>query len=313
MTPAIATDVVIAVLIVGIALWALTTREIVPAVIGFMTYGLVLTFAWVRLSAIDVAMTEAAIGAGATGMLLLRAAMRLDPTSPSTGIRDPWIRIAAVVLCVLTTAALAWLVLGAAGPPPSLAPAVLADIAATGMENGVTAVLMAYRGLDTLLEKVVLAVALVAVWSLTPDAAWGGRPGLDGRKSYDGVLVLVARILPPLGVLIGIYLVWAGANEPGGAFQGGTIIGVMWVLVILVGLKRAPRVTSLGLRGSLVIGAMLFILVGLSGFLIAGGFLSYPPSLAKPLIIAIEAGMTLSIAATIAMLVLGPPQRRPPA
>ena len=166
---------------------------------------------------------------------------------------------------------------------------------------------MAYRGLDTLLEKTVLAVALVAVWSLAPDRNWGGRPGQARALDSDGVLVLLARILPPIGILVGIYIVWAGADEPGGAFQGGTIIAAMWALTILVGLTKPPAITSKLLRLSLVAGAGLFIAVGLAGLFFGTSFLVYPVAYAKPVILAIEAAMTLSIAATIALLVIGPP------
>ena len=49
---------------------------------GFVAYGLLLSIAWVALSAIDVALTEAAIGGGLTGVLLIGAAARLRATRP---------------------------------------------------------------------------------------------------------------------------------------------------------------------------------------------------------------------------------------
>ena len=56
---------------------------------------------------------------------------------------------------------------------PTLAPQAAANIAATGLGNPVTAVLMAYRAIDTLLETVVLLLALVGIWSLAPDRVLG--------------------------------------------------------------------------------------------------------------------------------------------
>ena len=47
-------------------------------------------------------------------------------------------------------------------------------------------------------------------------------------------------------------------------------------------------------------------------FFIAAGFLAYPDGIAKPLILFIEAFMVLSIAATLPLLVIGPPNRLPP-
>jgi multisubunit Na+/H+ antiporter MnhB subunit len=306
----IATDLAIAALVLGVALWSLLVRDAVSSVIAFIVYGLLLSLVWVRLAAVDVAMTEAAIGGGAAGILILRAATRLRPAPSSAG--PSWtIRILAIAASAGVGLALSRLVLDPVHPAPTLAPAAIAHLPAFGLGNGVTAVLMGYRGLDTLLEKVVLAVALVAVWSLAPDRSWGGRPGLPRPLDSDGVLVLLARVLPPVGILVGIYLVWAGADAPGGAFQGGTVIAAMWVLTIQVGLVQPPATRSRGLRLALVAGAGLFILVGLTGMLLGASFLTYPASHAKLLIIVIEVAMTLSIAATIALMVVGPPGREP--
>ena len=70
-------DIGLAVLVLGIGIWAIAAREAFAAIIGFVVYGLLLSIAWVRLSAIDVALTEAAIGGGMTGMLMLGAVARL--------------------------------------------------------------------------------------------------------------------------------------------------------------------------------------------------------------------------------------------
>jgi multisubunit Na+/H+ antiporter MnhB subunit len=305
-----AIDLAIAALVVGVALWSLLVRDAVSSVIAFIVYGLLLSLVWVRLAAVDVAMTEAAIGGGAAGILILRAATRLRPAPPAPG--PSWtMRVLAIGASAGVGLALSRLVLDPVHPAPTLAPEASEHLHAFGLGNGVTAVLMGYRGLDTLLEKVVLAVALVAVWSLAPDRLWGGRPGPGQTLDSDGVLVLLARLMPPIGILVGIYLVWAGADRPGGAFQGGTVIAAMWVLTIQVGLSKPPAIRSRGLRIALVAGAGLFILVGLAGMLLGSSFLVYPPEHAKLLIIVIEVAMTLSIATTIALMVVGPPGREP--
>src|SRR5262249_54350262 len=143
------------------------------------------------------------------------------------------VRLGAAVLATAVAAALAAAVLLLPEPAPTLAAAAAADAAATGLGNPVTHVLMAVRSLDTLLEKVVLLLALVGVWSLASDRAWGGRPGLRHQADPRGVLAFLARLLPPVGIVVGIYVLWTGANHPGGAFQGGTILAAMWLLVIM--------------------------------------------------------------------------------
>ena len=79
----------------------------------------------------------------------------------------------------------------------------MAHLRATGLGNPVTAVLMAYRAIDTLLEVVVLLLALVGVWSLAADRLWGGRPVLGGSGDRDRMLVFLGRLLPPAVILSG--------------------------------------------------------------------------------------------------------------
>ncbi|SFF81987.1 Na(+)/H(+) antiporter subunit B [Neptunomonas qingdaonensis] len=57
---------------------ALTSPDLFKAIVLFISFGLLMSLAWVRLGAPDVALAEAAIGAGLTGALLLAALARLE-------------------------------------------------------------------------------------------------------------------------------------------------------------------------------------------------------------------------------------------
>jgi multisubunit Na+/H+ antiporter MnhB subunit len=167
-------------------------------------------------------------------------------------------------------------------------------------------VLLAYRALDTLLEKVVLVLSLIGVWALTPDPFWGGAPGSLQAKHPSGALDLLARVLPAFGVMVGIYLVWNGADNPGGTFQGGTVLAAMWILVMMANLREPPEIRLKRLRRLVVFGPAVFITVGFAGIWMSGWFLSYPPDYAKPIIVAVEAALALSIAVILGLLVAGP-------
>jgi multisubunit Na+/H+ antiporter MnhB subunit len=304
-------DALLAALVLAAAGWTLAAPTAFGATIGFVGFGLVLTLAWVRLDAIDVALTEAAIGAGATGVILLLAVVRLRGGAEEISAATPGRaqRVTAGLLAGAVGLALALAVLALPDPAPGLAAEAAARTRELGVGNPVAAVLMAYRGLDTLLESVVLVFAVLAVWSMAPDRRWGGRPGPAFPRQEDGPLALLARLLPPIGIVIGIYIAWVGTDAPGGKFQGGTILAAMWVLAWAAGLVQPPTVTDRRVRLMLVAGPLTFLLVGLAGFGLAGGFLAYPPGLAKPLILVIEAAMTLSVAVALALLVAGPPER----
>ncbi len=311
MSAALAFDVVLVLLLLAIAFWIETLRQSFAAAVAFVAYGLLLSVAWVRLQAVDVALTESAIGGAATGVLLLGAAVRLRATEGSEQLPALALRVVAAVFCALVAAALAAAVLLLPDPAPTLAHAAVANMPA-GITNPVTAVLIDYRGFDTLLEKVVLLLALLGVWSVTPDPLWGGRPGKRHPADADGVLAFLARVLPPIGIVVAIHLLWVGATDPGGAFQAAAILAAMWILAMRSGPVDAPPIGARWLRLVLVAGPVVFLVVAFAGFPLAGSFLAYPAAYAKPLIVVVEIVLTLSIAVIVGLLVAGPPERAPP-
>jgi multisubunit Na+/H+ antiporter MnhB subunit len=306
-------DLGLAILLLGLAVWVIAASATYRAAEGFIAYGLVLALVWVRVGSVDVALTEAALGSGLTGLLLLRAAARLPPADPAETARPgKGVRVLAALLSAILTGGLAAVVLLLPEPAPTLAPAAAASLPATGMGNPVTGVLLAYRAIDTLGESIVLVLALVGLWSLAPDGAWGGRPGALTTAPAGSALRFLAQVLPPFGILVGIHLLWVGADHPGGKFQGATVIAAMWVLILIAGLRRPPTVTSRAMRWLVVVGSLLFVGIGAAGIWLAGAFLAYPDGLAKPLILAIEAALTLSVAVILGLLLAGPPEAERP-
>jgi uncharacterized MnhB-related membrane protein len=304
-------NLALALLVIGLAVWTIVARDAYAAVVGFVAYGLLLTLVWLRLRGIDVALTEAAIGGGLTGALLINAAARLRGTESAARAERPGpaTRWLAAGISVAVTGALAICVLALPVPAPTLAPQVAANVAATEVGNPITAVLLAFRAIDTLLEAIVLLFALVGVWSLAPDRAWGGVAGPAQKADPDGMLAYVARVLPPIGIVVGAYIFWVGADHPGGKFQGATILAAMWLLVMMAGLAEAPRIDRRWLRGLVVAGPLAFIAVGVAGGVTAGAFLGYPPGFAKPLILVIEFALMPTLTLILGLMLLGPPRR----
>ncbi|HSI41637.1 MAG TPA: MnhB domain-containing protein [Xanthobacteraceae bacterium] len=302
-------DIVLLLLVLAVAFAVVSVRDAQTAVVGFIAFGLLLALAWVRLSSVDVALTEAAIGGGATGVLLLRGIARLRNGKGQP--RGRALHIGAATVSAGFAAAIAGAVLHAPDPAPTLAPAAMEHIAALGLGNPVSAVLFGYRALDTLLEKIVVVLALLGVWSLAPDALASGRPDLRGAALPSDTLAFLARTLTPFGLLFGIYLAWTGADHPGGTFQAGAVLAAMWLLVLMAGLREPPETRNRLLRGALMLGPAAFLAAGFAGIWLAGAFLAFPPGAAKPIIVLLEIPLTLSIALALALLVAGPAQRAP--
>jgi energy-converting hydrogenase B subunit D len=80
-------DGVIILALLVLAWRVLYVRDLVQSVFFFIVFGLVMAIAWVRLYAPDIALAEAAIGAGLTGVLLLDAVRHFSrpPASSADG------------------------------------------------------------------------------------------------------------------------------------------------------------------------------------------------------------------------------------
>ncbi|MBU0680642.1 MAG: DUF4040 domain-containing protein [Proteobacteria bacterium] len=72
-------DLVLCLTLVWLAWHVLVSPDLFRAVVLFISFGLLMALAWVRLLAPDVALAEAAIGSGLTGALFLSALRRLTP------------------------------------------------------------------------------------------------------------------------------------------------------------------------------------------------------------------------------------------
>lgn len=173
------------------------------------------------------------------------------------------------------------------------------NIEVSGVSNPVTAVLLNFRGYDTLLEMVVLLIALLGVWSL-------GRATLQRETVSPGtVLDTLSRLLTPVLILVAAYLLWVGAHAPGGAFQAGSVLGAAGVLLLLLGWRLPAGLASWPLRLLLIAGPAAFVTMAVFTLLMEGQLLKFPPAQAGTLILMLETVATLSIGATLAALFFG--------
>ncbi len=90
-------DGVLGLLLLGLAGGALHVRQLYAGVLLFISFGLVLALVWARLGAADLALAEAAIGAGLTGVLLF-AALARQPQAGSEPRLSRRRRLAAVLV-----------------------------------------------------------------------------------------------------------------------------------------------------------------------------------------------------------------------
>ncbi|OOC10652.1 MULTISPECIES: hydrogenase subunit MbhD domain-containing protein [Thioalkalivibrio] len=333
----LAFDVVLLAGLLGVAWRCLASTDLFRAVVLFITFGLLLAIAWVRLEAPDIALAEAAIGAGITGALLLVTLERLkhimnphrgdagpspppDPVASDTGNADAEARDArdpgagnVALSCAPTPARGRWSAVAVSGGlalllmatlatqdhGPGLQPAVAAHMDVSGVDHGITAVLLNFRAWDTLLELAMVLLAGLGAWSL------GRHDALPARPAPGPVLPGAVRLLLPVAIVTGVYLLWAGSHAPGGAFQAGAVLGAAGILMSLARPHSLPDPDPRLLRIGVTAGALLFLALGLWGLFAGPALLTWPRNLAYPLILIIETGATLSIALTLVALFVG--------
>ena len=225
------------------------------------------------------------------------SAEKPETVRPEAASRDLGLLLG--ILLALLGAVLLWVFRQAiAGDTsPRLADLAAANMARSGVSNPVTAVLINFRAYDTLLELSVLLAALLGIWSLGPAPPGFQRAGAALRGMVTWTV--------PLLILTGGYMLWAGGHAPGGAFQAGALLGAAGVILRLAGDAGAGLPGETGQRWLLIMGIAVFLLVAVALMVAGSGFITYPPPLAKWLILMIETAATIAIGVTLAAAYVG--------
>lgn len=154
-------------------------RSLFGVVILASIYSFLMASVLIVLDAVDVAMTEASVGAGVSTVILL-ATLHLIKTTEMLSVRR---HLLPLFVSLITGAVLVWgtLVLPPFGTADSVihkhvAPRYIADtVKETNVPNAVTSVLADYRGYDTLGETTVIFTAGIGVMLLLRGARRRGR------------------------------------------------------------------------------------------------------------------------------------------
>jgi multicomponent Na+:H+ antiporter subunit B len=151
-----------------------------------------------------------------------------------------------------------------------------------GAPNLVTAVVVTYRGLDTLGEVTVLFISAAGVGLLlrrtrrkgdTEDLGLGDRAEETAgtHKAASEIVETATELLLPMVMLFGTYVFLNGHLSPGGGFQGGAIIasGTMFLLLAL----PESHISRLLVALTESLSGFSYVVIGVLGVVMAGGFL----------------------------------------
>jgi multicomponent Na+:H+ antiporter subunit B len=298
-------------LLVIVALAIVKTKNLFVAAMLLSIFSLLTASNFFVLDAADVALTEAAVGAGVTTVIFLSALRLTSQYERGTLASTRWI---AILVVVVTTILLIFGTfdsqrLGDPNAPVQthVAPYYIENTdELMGFPNIVTAVLSSFRGYDTLGEVFVVFVAAIGVmFILDARNATGPEYELPEEKGLKHHLIprAVGGLLVPFIILFGFYVQFHGEYGPGGGFQAGAIVATAFILyAILEGERTALRVFPRKLQTGLVVGgATLYGAVGVTCMVKGGTFLDYSALLDDPVfsrqigIIAIELGVGMAV------------------
>ena len=297
-----------------IAIVAIRMRDLFGVVILFGVYSLLTAVLFMDLDAVDVAFTEAAVGAGVTTVLLL-SSLRLTRRWEAPPKHNP---LLSLLVVGVTGAALVYATLDAPllGDPNApvhkhVTPHYIQRAAEEiGMPNMVTAVLASYRGYDTFGETLVVFTAGLAVLLLL------GIPELPKSRPHSSaiddqvVLKVVVKLLIPLILLYALYVQFHGDFGAGGGFQAGVIFATGFILYEMVfGANNAHAVMPPAWLPRLAaLGVLIYGGVGLVSMMAGKPFLDYSALSGDPVhgqhlgVLLVELGVGITVFSIVLLI-----------
>jgi multicomponent K+:H+ antiporter subunit A len=265
-----------AVLVIAGLATALFHRRRLAALIAISAAGLMVSLAFVRLSAPDLALTQLLVEI-VTIMLVLLALDYLPVTTPaeSSGLRRAR-DVAVAATAGIGTGALAWAVM--TRPADSISRYFIEQsYPAGGGTNIVNVILVDFRGFDTMGEIAVLGIAALGILMLLRgvDLNAARRTGSAALDASPVILAMITRALLPMALLFSVFLLLRGHNMPGGGFIAGLMAAVALIIqYVASGTAWTEQRLRVNYRLLIAIGLLCAGLTGLGALAFGVPFLS---------------------------------------
>lgn len=294
------TDIFLMLLLVAGSLAVLYVRNLFVATMLLSAVSFLMALLFVTLDAVDVAFTEAAVGAGISTVLYLGTLALVGSNERSrTKLSVVPLLLSLSVGCLLVYATLEMPAIGSADTPVQLSNLTkrFVDVSPVeiGIPNMVTSVLASYRGFDTFGEVTVVFTAAIGVLLILSQQHTRRReedeseeadvkPTTANENNHDQVgsphdLIphVVSKILIPFILLFAFYVQFHGDFGPGGGFQAGVIMAAGFILYSLIfGLHITKQILPLRVvELFLAFGVLLYGGVGVVSMVKGGNFLDY--------------------------------------
>ena len=260
---------------IGTALMILLEQKVGRVIIYFGVYSLVAGAALLILGAPDVAMAEIAISAFATIFFVIGAEKYYNLTQGLDMSQEEKIekknkgkKIASYAAPLVFVAFIFGLVLyfapGSEHNPYLKEQYITRFMDEMGGENAVTSIYLGYRVYDTIFEALVLVVAVVAVLHMSWFERASIADGIHSDINRSGLAIFIIRIITPLILVLGIYLIANGFLTPGGGFQGGVAVATFFICRYMIyNIFDLPIGKILRMEELVFVSIVLFAIVGI--------------------------------------------------
>lgn len=301
-----------------IAMAIARVKDLFVAVMLFGIYSLVSASFFVVLDAVDVAFTEAAVGAGISTLLMLATLMLTDRHEKAIRHRSGLAMFIIVItgaLLIFGTLEMPFFGMETAPVHQHVAPRYINDsMTEIAVPNMVTSVLASYRGYDTFGETVVIFTAGMGVYVLLKSSKKTGKalkPRVVTAVMHQHMILrIVSKLLIPLILLFALYVQFHGDFGPGGGFQAGVIFAAGIILyAMLFGQNTARRLMNFPfIRVLSAVGVLLYGSVGIVSMLQGGSFLDYSVLAHDPIhgqhlgILLVELGVGITVATVMLII-----------
>lgn len=287
------------------------SKDLFASVMLTGIYSLLSAGFFVVMDAVDVAFTEASVGAGISTILMLSTLAHTgqfeDPSRHNTKLGFIVVTITGFLLMYGTVD---MPLFGDPNAPVQvhLAPHfIYQSFAETGMPNIVTSVLASYRGFDTFGETVVIFTAGIGVLALLGASGNTSESVPTAAMRHHKILRVVSKVLIPPILIFALYVQFHGDYGPGGGFQAGVIFAAAIILyAMLFGVGAARKVINQTFIQILsAVGVLLYGSVGVVSLLNGKNFLDYSALAHDPLhgqhygILLVELGVGITVTAVM--------------
>lgn len=127
----------------------------------------------------------------------------------------------------------------------------------TGSKNLVTAIYLDYRFFDSLFEAGILLVAVSGVlWISQHNIKEKNATFMMDKQKTPELFITFGRLLYPVMLLFGLYIILNGHLSPGGGFQGGAIIATAILILYYIDISKEIDVKTI-----ITIEKILFLLL----------------------------------------------------